>query len=503
MSPSVVVLHGYAVRVDVERGQLRVRDGFGAQSREQLLGRATCGLRRLIVFGHSGSMTFEAIRWLHDLGAGYLQLDRDGVVLAAFGPVGADRPKLRRAQAQSLDTPLGLAVARALIEHKLEAQLQTLELLESDQVASADAADLIKTSLAALPGARDRADIRQLEAQAAAAYWGVWRSLAVHFARRDLARIPTHWTSFGSRTSRLTGGPRLAANPANAILNYLYALLEAEASMTARVVGLDPGLGVLHADQLNRDSLAADLMEPTRPQVDRYLARLLATRSFAAADFVETRQGVCRIMPTLARELAQTAPHWGRLAGVVAEDVAAQLEGGAAGRAVMPTPISGRNRSAGRGPYARPRTFVAPTPSPRCTVCGAGTPRERDTCGPECEAAARSDSVISFATAGTQALARYRAAGGQPLLNEDARKRIGRRSSGLTAAAREWQRTHSWPADLEAFGREILPALANVLPAELASATGLSIAYCRQVKRGRATPHPMWWQAMSEIAHEG
>jgi CRISPR/Cas system-associated endonuclease Cas1 len=49
----------------------------------------------------------------------------------------------------------------------------------------------------------------------------------------------------------------------NTILNYVYPILEGQASIDARVSGLDPGLGVLHADQPNRDSLAADL-EPIR-----------------------------------------------------------------------------------------------------------------------------------------------------------------------------------------------------------------------------------------------
>jgi CRISPR/Cas system-associated endonuclease Cas1 len=32
--------------------------------------------------------------------------------------------------------------------------------------------------------------------------------------------------------------------------------------------GLDPGLGYLHFDDSYRDSLACDVMEPVRPQVD-------------------------------------------------------------------------------------------------------------------------------------------------------------------------------------------------------------------------------------------
>ena len=36
-------------------------------------------------------------------------------------------------------------------------------------------------------------------------------------------------------------------------------------------MGLDPGLGFLHADANGRDSLACDLMEPVRPSVDAFV----------------------------------------------------------------------------------------------------------------------------------------------------------------------------------------------------------------------------------------
>jgi CRISPR/Cas system-associated endonuclease Cas1 len=47
------------------------------------------------------------------------------------------------------------------------------------------------------------------------------------------------------------------------MLNYLYAIVEFEARLAAAELGLDPGLGVLHKDTPNRDSLACDL--PARP----------------------------------------------------------------------------------------------------------------------------------------------------------------------------------------------------------------------------------------------
>lgn len=104
-------------------------------------------------------------------------------------------------------------------------------------------------------------------------------------------RVGRHLARLDATASALTGSPRVATNPANALLNYLYALLEGEAAIAARIVGLDPGLGVLHADQDSRDSLATDLMEPARPLVDRFALELLADRFFASADFHETRQG--------------------------------------------------------------------------------------------------------------------------------------------------------------------------------------------------------------------
>ena len=57
---------------------------------------------------------------------------------------------------------------------------------------------------------------------------------SVNFPKKDLHRVPHHWRRFGSRMSPLTGSPRLAANPVNAILNYFYAVLESEVSPRTR-----------------------------------------------------------------------------------------------------------------------------------------------------------------------------------------------------------------------------------------------------------------------------
>jgi hypothetical protein len=296
----------------------------------------------------------------------------------------------------------------------------------------------------------------------------------------------------------LTASPRLAANPANAILNYLYALLEGEATIAARVVGMDPGLGVLHADQPSRDSLAADLMEPVRPLVDRWVLSLLADRSLALADLYETRQGVCRLTPPLAAELTATLPLWRTAVGRVAETVAARLAGEVGRGRRSPTPITGRNRAVAQpeGPRHAPKAAPA---RPRCVWCGAPVEAGRRTCSGACLQALEADNLPGFVATGAANLARRRELGLRSEVSPDGRRRVAAAASASVKAAREWQRTHAWPADLGAFRRDVVPLLVGAPARALSEATGLSMAYCRRVKAGEVTPHPMWWETLEAV----
>jgi len=145
------------------------------------------------------------------------------------------------------------------------------------------------------------------------------------FAKADLPRVPGHWHTFDTRKSPLSGSQRLAANPANAILNYLYAVLESETRLAGAALGLDPGLGFWHCDAPARDSLACDLMEPVRPQVDAFLLDWITREPLKRAWFFVQRDGNCRLMSSLAIELSQTARTLGHAAAPIAEWVTRTL----------------------------------------------------------------------------------------------------------------------------------------------------------------------------------
>jgi hypothetical protein len=54
----ILLLGGYGIRVAVNRGHLCVEDGVGTHRRAARFPRATRDLRRLVVLGHSGTISF-------------------------------------------------------------------------------------------------------------------------------------------------------------------------------------------------------------------------------------------------------------------------------------------------------------------------------------------------------------------------------------------------------------------------------------------------------------
>ena len=142
--------------------------------------------------------------------------------------------------------------------------------------------------------------------------------------------------------------------PACAALTYLYAILEAESRIAVLAAGLDPVLGLLHADIQCRDSLVFDVMEPVRPAVDAFLLDFLTSHRFTARELVERLDGQCRLLPPLTEELASTAPLWARRVRPIAQHLANHLL--AAEREQTTRARASRAHSSGSGKSAlRPR----------------------------------------------------------------------------------------------------------------------------------------------------
>ncbi len=497
----VLISDGYGVDIRVDRSRLVVRDGICDDRREARFARATSGLKRLVVLGHSGMITLEAMRWLNDIGAAFVQIDADSRVIAASGPSCLDDARLRRAQALALTHPVGLEITKWICREKINGQESVLTVMGAKE----DSREAVRLGTEAVKRAGSLDAVLIAEGIAAAAYWAAWTDIPVAFARRDAERVPRNWLTFGQRGSPLTGSPRLAANPANALLNYLYALLEAEARIACLAVGLDPGMGILHADQRGRDSLALDIMEAVRPNVDAFVLELLRRRVFRASDFFETRQGVCRMLPPLTHSLAETAPTWAKYVAPVAERVARLLATAPGARIRrITTPLTQSNRSAGRDGFRHKAkssaTVRAALPPAACRMCGVildATNRSYcDDCLPERR---RNHVAESFQKAGPAALRRLIAEGRDPSHGGRAGKRRGTSIAKRNRESAEWDRSHPGRPDPEQFRRDILPELEGVPLQKIRDATGLSLYYCSLIRRGLYVPNARHWDKFAQL----
>jgi CRISPR-associated endonuclease Cas1 len=499
----VLLLEGYGVRVYVERRHLVVEDGICEDRRWGAFTKAAFHaqrIRRVVILGHSGYVTLEALRWIHDAEAAILQVDRDGKVILASGPRGLDDPRLRRAQALAATNGVGVRIGRELVRRKLAGQLSLLDHLPGGR----EAEGTIRECLDLLDRAGTAERLRVVESRAASAYWRAWEEVPVQFVCRDLPRVPDHWRKFGQRSSPFANGPRLAGNPANALLNYLYAILETEARISLLAMGLDPGMGFLHADQPARDSLALDLMEAVRPEVDAYLLRMLQRQVFRYGDFFETREGVCRVLPPLVRVLASTAPEWARRIAPVAEWLSRELAKTSGSRIrSVPTPLTQSRRSEGREGVRRGPRKEPKGPAPKllafCRTCGAELPSpERVHCD-ACVPKVREEATRKLTVAGPRALARLRAEGKDPSHGGEAARKRAESLRRRQQEAEEWERIHGDGFDPEVFRREILPKLAGVPLSRMVKATGLSKLYCSLIRRGVYVPHPRHWEALRNV----
>ena len=201
---------------------------------------------------------------MSDTGVSFTQLDNDGQLIATNVTRVLDDVRVRRGQALASALPQGVEVARSLLTAKLDGQSDVLHEMGGKR----DALRAILDASHQLAEAPTIADLRYVECRAAVAYWDAWQGVPMRFGARDAARVPAHWRTFEARRSQLSASNRKASAPINAILNYLYGILEAEARLAALRVGCDPAIGVVHSDKTNRANFAVDLMEPVRPQVD-------------------------------------------------------------------------------------------------------------------------------------------------------------------------------------------------------------------------------------------
>jgi CRISPR-associated endonuclease Cas1 len=482
---SPITVRGHRITVRVVAQHLTIEDGYGSARRTRRYHR-TRAPRRIIVIGRAGYITLDALRWCHDARTILIHLEPDGQLTTTSVPGGLDHSDLRRAQALAASNATGLAIARDVLIAKIAGHRAILN-------STVDCAeDLLDGLHQQAVNATTLKRLLAIEARAADLYWRSWGPMPVRFGGRGASDVPEHWRTFGQRASLITGGPRVATNPANATLNYFYSLLEAETIVACQTVGLDPGVGIFHRDRRDRASLALDLMEAVRPTADARLYALTTDRVLRARDFTETNNGGCRIVPAYAETLTGIIDTFREQIAPIIEAASHRLIRDSHLPIPRTTPLTRANRRADQTPAVGSPIVLPNT----CRDCGAPLPNRRRRLCDQCRDGRFRASGTQARHNAAQTLAALRADHRDPAHGGRAAELRGRKNAAHQAAVRAWDGEQPDP---EVFRTKILPGLRERTDRDLMTATGLSQHYCSLIRLGKRVPHWRHWEALREL----
>lgn len=235
-------------RVRVARGRLVVESA----DEVQILDVPTDHVARVVCFGSVG-FTAGARAWAMSNEVDVAFVSRRGGYLGQLLP-GSSATRVDRLRAQlefAADPARTLPVASAIVEAKIRKQIVLLQRFgrraHADLVR--DAVSQMRGLIEMLPACTSTEEAMGMEGAAARVYFP------------SLGDLFPEGLQFALRSRQ----PPL--DVANSALSYLYTLLTAECVSATVAAGLDPAIGVFHAPDDGRPSLALDLVEEFRPMV--------------------------------------------------------------------------------------------------------------------------------------------------------------------------------------------------------------------------------------------
>ena len=193
----------------------------------------------------------------------------------------------------------------------------------------------------------------------------------------------------------------------------------------------------------------------------------------------------------MCSKLSETAGAWRRLVAPWAEWVAQSLWASiqpAHRDRTLPTPLTQRRRSEGRGKRFILDVTLPSYPQKVCPGCGVTTRRGRHC--PKCGREISKEKLIELAKVGRVAAQR-----------PESRKKHSATQRRQEALKRDW-RSSPQPAWLteKTYLERIQPRLPTVTVSSLSSTLGVSESYAADIRAGRHRPHPRHWEALAGLA---
>jgi CRISP-associated protein Cas1 len=287
-----LLLHGFGTSVRVNGRTLEI--DWRSEGRKESYRPQQLPFDSVVVDSMTGSVSFEALRFLavHDIPVTLLRWN--GTILSTVLPRGPSNGELRVAQVGAYSDPdRRLRIAREFIREKVAKTIALGEHFSRNLPYSVEA---IRKEAESGHGTTIN-DLMVYEARIAQAHW-----------REFTKAIETLWpkSGFVSRRSAQRSWSNAAADPTNALLNYGYSLLESSCRSAIVSVGLLPEIGFLHEVAPSKMPLAYDLQEPFRWLVDLSVLEVIRDGKLdRKADFIVTENYHVRLRPSAAKALME------------------------------------------------------------------------------------------------------------------------------------------------------------------------------------------------------
>ncbi|MCL5404582.1 MAG: CRISPR-associated endonuclease Cas1 [Candidatus Marsarchaeota archaeon] len=293
-----LLISGFGTNISVDKRRLIIQNKLDNQRHEYYPHQIKHD--SVIVDGHTGSISFEAMRWLVKHNISITMLNWNGNLLSVTLPKETVSSKLRLRQYEIYkDEKRRYGIAYPIIKEKVKQSINLLSELSkyySEIDANTISSESNKESIFKLKTTYDYRNLMMYEGRIADIYWSqiinVFNKMCPEF-------------KFVSRNNTLNSHNRNASDEINALLNYGYAVLESEVRKDLNSIGLDSSISFLHELSNSRASLVYDVQELYRWLVDLSVIQLLEEKRLKKADFIVTENYNIRLRESTAKALIE------------------------------------------------------------------------------------------------------------------------------------------------------------------------------------------------------
>ena len=263
----------------------------------------------IIIDGHTGNITFEAMRWLSKHNINLTLLNWNGQLLANVMPEQPKSGKLRIKQYQKyLNSETRFEIALKIVQTKVKHSLNSLEELSKfyESVDIAKIRKLVEKEDLFLLGIMKNSEKQDISKSNKQLMTYEGRIAGIY--HENLTKIFNELYpkfNFTGRKNKTNSRNYNASDEINALLNYGYAMLESEVRKSVNSVGLDYSIGFLHEINQSRTPLVYDIQELFRWLIDVSVIQLLEEKKIKNSDFIITENYHTRLDEDIAKLLIE------------------------------------------------------------------------------------------------------------------------------------------------------------------------------------------------------